>query len=185
MRMANYVPAAFTLYEFDDSTYPAPEVKQRERWFGWFNGLIGEPPQNVTLAWSDGVRRVLVQTHEHAAWDIADARSSATWVALAGTALMPEQADRNPRETPKEVERIAAADNLWFGIPDVIAGDANAEAIECDRFSLCSIQLDDTAIYIAATGLDPRRVKVRKVQNWNSYNVDGSKPFPLGSLRYP
>ena len=72
--MAHYVPASFDLYEFDDGRDPASSARTGRRWFGGFNGLIGEPPQNVTLAYSDSVRTVLVRTDGHPTRDMADAR---------------------------------------------------------------------------------------------------------------
>jgi hypothetical protein len=181
--MTHFVPAAFDLYEFDDGNYPRSSGRTAERWSSGFNGRIGQPPQNVTLAWSDGIGTVLVRTDEHPPWNTADARGSAAHVALGGTALLPQRSPFPPTNTNAEISRIATAEGLWSRTSGVLPGGPDAQTIIWDEFALGYLELDDGAVFIAATHLDPREFKIRKVQGWGDYDVDASAGFPLSTLR--
>jgi hypothetical protein len=178
-----YIPATFHLYEFDDNRYSVVQGRMAQRWFSGFNGLIGEPPQNVTLAWSDGVNTVLVRTDEHGPWDREDARANAAHVALGGTALLPERGHVEPDETTAEINKIVAANDRWVSVTDVLDGAEDAQVLVWDTFALCYLQINENAVYIASTNLESHEFKIRKVRNWNSYDVDGSASFPLDALR--
>jgi hypothetical protein len=105
--MAHFVPATFDLYEFDDSDYASRTGRPGRRWFSSFNGLIGSPPQNVTLGWSDGAATVLIRTAERPPHDEADARTDAAHVALGGNELPIQRRPGAAIDTFAEMSRIA------------------------------------------------------------------------------
>lgn len=181
--MTRFVPAAFDLYEFDDSRLREPSGQTAERWFSGFNGAVGEPAQNVTLAWSDGASTALVCTSEHPPWDSADARSSAAHVALGGTALLPGRQSISPAETNAEIRRIATADRLWVRTSGIIPEEEGAHIAIWDRFALGYLQVHGSAVFLAAVNLDPSEFKIRKIEDWDKYDVDGSADFPISALR--
>jgi hypothetical protein len=181
--MTHFVPAAFDLYEFGDRHYARSSGGTARRWFSGFNGAIGEPAQNVTLAWSDDNCTVLVRTDGHLPWNTADARARAAHVALGGTALLPQRQPFSPATTNAEISRIVTADELWNRTSGVHAEEEDAQAITWDDFSLGYLNIEGNAVFIAATNLDPHEFKIRKVQDWNEYDVDGSTSFPLSALR--
>ena len=49
-------------------------------------------------------------------------------------------------------------------------------------FALWHFSVNNSAVFVAATHLDDREFKVRKVQDWASYDVDGGSGFPLNAL---
>lgn len=161
--MTHFVPAAFDLYEFDDDNYPMSSDRTAQCWFSSFNGRIGQPPQNVTLAWSDGICTVMVRTDEHPPWNTADARKNAAHVALGGTALLPQRSPFSPTNTNAEISRIATAERLWSRTSGVLPEGPDAQTIIWDEFALGYLELDNGAVFIAATHLDPHEFKIRKV----------------------
>jgi hypothetical protein len=181
--VTHFVPAAFALYEFDNRRYSESSGQTPRRWFSGFNGVIGETPQNVTLAWSVGNCTVLVRTDQALPWNTEDARSSAAHVALGGTALLPQRQPFSPAGTNAEIRRIATADELWGRTSGVLTEEAEAQTIIWDEFALGYLQVEDNAVFIAATHLDPNEFRIRKVQDWSEYDVDGSTNFPLSALR--
>lgn len=181
--MLHFVPAAFDLYEFDDCDYPGSPGRVAHRWFSGFNGPVGGPPQNVTLAWSDGICIVLVRTDEHPPWNTADVRANAAHVALGGTALLPQRGPSPAINTNAEISRIVTADGLWSHTSGVLPGGPDAQTIIWDEFNLGYLELDHSAVFIAATHLAPHEFKIRKVQDWSQYDVDASASFPLSALR--
>jgi len=48
--MYYYAPPQFELFEFDDES-PGLGRQAGQRWFSHWNGLAGEPAEEVTLAW--------------------------------------------------------------------------------------------------------------------------------------
>jgi len=56
--MYYYAPPQFGLFEFDDESLGLERPTGR-RWFGHWNGLVGEPAEEVTLAWSAGDATVM------------------------------------------------------------------------------------------------------------------------------
>jgi hypothetical protein len=61
----------------------------------------------------------------------------------------------------------------------------SGETIIWDEFSLGCLELNTGAIFSAAASLDPRKFKVRKVENWQAYDADARTSFPLSALRRP
>jgi hypothetical protein len=181
--MSHFVPATFGLYEFDDRHYPRSSGRIAQRWFSGFNGVIGEPPQNVTLAWSDGTRVVLVRTDEHSPWNTADARARAAHVALGGTALLPQRRPSSPAWTNAEINRIVNAEEIWNRASGVFGEGTDAQTIIWGEFALGYRETGDGAVFIAATHLDPGEFRIRIVRDWSEYDVDGSTGFPLSELR--
>ena len=179
---ADFVPARFDLYEFGGDRGGAPGRVVR-RWFSGFNGAIGEPPQNVTLGWSDGEATVLVCSSGSASWGVMDARSRAAQLALGGTELPVPSRPASATDTLEEMARIASAHELWTRCPGVLADGRAAETITWGGFALGCLELGHGAIYLAAVGLDPAGFRVRQVADWAAYDIDASRSFPLRELR--
>ena len=91
--MTRFVPARFALYEFDDRDQQAGPVR---RWLNHWDGALGQPAEEVTLAWSVDDAVVLVCTSGRD-YDDAEARSrAATWPWEATHCRSPT----NPRTLP-------------------------------------------------------------------------------------
>jgi len=102
MSMTRLVPARFALYEFDDRDQPAGPVR---RWLNHWDGALGQPAEEVTLAWSVDDAVVLVCTSGR---DYADADALAV-SALAGPTWPWEathcRSPTNPRTLPTPCAR--------------------------------------------------------------------------------
>lgn len=74
-------------------------------------------------------------------------------------------------------------DALCSGTSGVLPEGPGAQTIIWPEFALGYLKLDNGAVFIAATHLDPPEFKIRKVQDWSEYDVDASASFPLSALR--
>jgi hypothetical protein len=178
---SRFVPALFDLYEFEDRTGAASQGTTHRRWFSHFDGLIGAPAEEVILGWSNGDMTVLVCTSGRF-YDEAEARFRAAHVALGGDALPLRHRPESPQATFREIHRIESADDLWFEAPGLLTDGPPAQAALADGFSIGYKRLDDGMIFTAATGVDPHQLKVRKVQDWQPYDLDARTSFPLTAL---
>lgn len=178
-----FIPADFELYEFDDQYRPGLADASAWRWFSHWDGLIGAPAEEVNLAWSDGDATVVVCTSGRP-YDVTGARFRAAHLALGGDEL--PIADRarpsSARHTIREMERIRSAEELWYEIPATLTAGAAAQAARCDGFTIAYSLLDSSMVFMAAVGLGAKQFRVRKVQNWNLYDINAAARFPLKDL---
>ncbi|MGI8448062.1 MAG: hypothetical protein ACR2MP_12970 [Streptosporangiaceae bacterium] len=179
--MASFIPAAFSLYEFDDSGLADSGDVPVRRWLSHWDGLIGSPAEEVSLAWACGRAAVLVCTSGRS-YDEAGARARAAHVALGGDALPIPHRPASTAGTVAEIERLGSAAELWSGVTGVLPGAPAAEAAEGDGFAVADIRLSSGAAFIAAVGADPRQFRIRKVRDWDAYDVNATTQFPLSAL---
>ena len=130
--MTRFVPSRFALYEFDDRDQQAGPVRRWlnhwagpvRRWLNHWDGALGQPAEEVTLAWSVDDAVVLVCTSGRD-YDHAEARSRAAHLALGGDTLpvANQSADvadsdrHSPRSTPDPYVKLAAP--MPFYLDDV------------------------------------------------------------------
>src|ERR1700722_5878652 len=114
----SYVPPVFELYEFDDE--PLGTRRHVRRGFHAWNGPVNDPAEEVSLAWSSPDAAVLVSTSR---WsdEAGSARLSAAHLALAGTDLPIPARPGTTEEVQGEIQRIAAAAELWSPLHPIIA----------------------------------------------------------------
>jgi hypothetical protein len=179
--VTSFVPAAFSLYEFYASGLADPGDVPARRWFNHWDGLIGSPAEEVSLAWACGRAAVLVCTSGRS-YDEADARAQAAHLALGGDALPIPRWPASTAGIVAEIERLGSAAELWSGITGVLPGAPAAEAAAGDGFAIADIRLSSGAAFIAAVGVDPRQFRIRKVRDWDAYNVNATTQFPLSAL---
>lgn len=178
--VTHFVPAAFSLYEFDDAGWAGPAGAAR-RWFSHWDGLIGAPAEEVSLGWSVGGVMVLVATSGRS-YDDADARFRAAHLALGGIELPVPHRPESATDTVREMERIRDAEDLWFEVPGVLPAGPSARAAICDGFAVGYNRLNRGTIFIAAVGISPDGFRVREVRDWDAYDVDARTSFPLSAL---
>ena len=155
--MTGYVEPSFPLYEFEPDA-PAGRAALRRLWH--WNGLVGAPAADVTLAWSDGPAAALVCTSADA-FDTPRARFFAAHLALGGTFL--PAADR-PEGASAIARRMAALrddGNLWSPIPGLVPEAVRAEGAECNAFTLAYTLFDGGAVFVAAIGIPLQGLAIR------------------------
>lgn len=178
----HFIPAAFSLYEFDDAGRAGPGGAAGRRWFSHWDGLIGAPAEEVSLGWAAGGATVVVCTSGRS-YDDADARFRAAHLALGGTELPVARRPESAAATAREMERVRDAEDRWFEVPGVVPGGGPARAVAWDGFAVGYGRLAGGGIvFIAAVGVGPDRFRVREVRDWGAYNVDARTSFPLSAL---
>ncbi|MEW2522699.1 hypothetical protein [Actinacidiphila alni] len=171
--MHYFVPAEFDLYEFDDGGVPAGGGELAERRLVHWDGLIGEPAEEVQLRWSAGDRAVIVCTSGRS-YDTAAARFRAAHLALGGDALPLPARPADPAATHRAMEDLARSP-LWSGTPE-------AETAALDGFSLAHRRVPSGTVLVAAVNLSPDRLPTRPVHDWSPYDPDPRTAFPLGAI---
>ena len=178
--MRYYAPPQFELFEFDDESLGLGPQSSR-RWFSHWNGLVGEPAEEVTLAWSTADATVLVATSgrdEPAEF----ARLSAAHLALGGTALPVPGRPGSTKDIVAEIERISATEELWAPGPVIAPGGPPSHVAAGDGFSLAYSAVGSETVLMAAVGVHPGQFSVRKVADWEAYDLDATTSHPLSEL---
>ena len=151
--MTRFVPARFALYEFADRDQQAGPVR---RWLNHWDGALGQPAEEVTLAWSVDDAVVLVCTSGRDYHD-AEARSRAAHLALGGNTLPVANQSADVADTVREMECLSsttpslvpAQSRSGLAIHD--HGDTRAS----DRYLL----LDYGAVFFAAAPARQPRIR--------------------------
>jgi hypothetical protein len=182
-----FVPAEFDLYEFGDRSGSASRTGSERRWFSHWDGPIGVPAEEITLGWSDDAGTVVLVCTSGRFYDAADARFRAAHLALGGSELPLPQRPESPAATFQVINRITSAEDSWFNVPapldDEPATDPATEAARCEGFSVGYHHLAHGMIFMATAGIDPHHLKLGKVQDWNTYDIDARTGFPLNAQR--
>ena len=178
--MHYYVPPRFDLFEFDDESLGlSPQSSQRR--FGHWNGRLSQPAEEVTLAWSAAGAAVLVDTSgrdEPAEY----ARLSAAHLALGGTALPVPDRPGSTKGVVREIERISANEELWAPGPVIAPGGSPSRVAAGHGFSLAYSPVGGEMVLVAAVGVRPDQFRVRKVTDWEVYDLDATVTRPLSEL---
>ena len=178
--MNYYAPPQFGLFEFDDESLGlGPQSGQR--WFSHWNGLVGEPAEEVTLAWSAAGATVLVATSgrdEPAEF----ARLSAAHLALGGTLLSAPVRPGSAEAVNGEIKRISATEELWAPGPVMAPGGAPSQVATGNGFSIAYTDVDGEMVLLAAVGVHPGQFSVRKVTDWEAYDLDATTGHTLSEL---
>ena len=178
--MNYYVPPRFDLFEFDEEPLGlSPQSSQR--WFSHFNGLISKPAESVTLAWSTAGATVLVDTSgrdERTAF----ARLSAAHLALGGTALPVPARPGSTAAVQREIRRFAETDELWAPGPVMAPGGSPSQVAAGNGFSLAYSPVGSETVLVAAVGIRPDQLTIRKVADWDAYDLDATTSHPLSEL---
>ena len=167
-----YLPPKFELYEFDGGSRP-PDQPERRTFHGW-NGLVGEPAEEVSLAWWAGPAAAFVSTSgrpNEARW----ARLSAIHLAFAGETLRIPSRPGTTEGVAQEIRRIASSAELWAPGPALTQGGPPSDVAACDGFCLAYSQLDAELVVVAAAGVGADQLRVRKVRNWNDYDLNATQ----------
>lgn len=175
--MAQFIPATFDLFEFDDSGKQAGPVR---RWLDHWDGLVGQPAEEVTLGWSAGQTVALVCTSGREYSD-TDARHRAVHLALGGITLPLSERPSNPADTHREIDRLSSATSDWYSGGGA-ADEQETRFVDASDFTTGYRLLKRGAIFIAATGLKPDQLRTRPVSDWALYDVDATVSFPLSAL---
>jgi hypothetical protein len=163
--MTGYIEPSFPLYEFDPGAPGVPAAASaadgaaRRRFWHW-NGLVGAPAVDVTLAWADGPASALVCTSAEA-FDAPHARFVAAHLALGGTFLPAADRPAGATEIARRMEELRDDDGLWSPIPGLVPKVVRTEGADCDAFTLAYTLFDTGAVFIAAVGIPLRRLAVR------------------------
>lgn len=163
--MNGYIEPSFPLYEFEPEALAAPVPGAgpgggaRRRFWHW-NGRVGAPAADVTLAWTDDAASVLVCTSADA-FDTASARFRTAHLALGGTFLPPTGRPVDAGKTARRIERLRDDGGLWSPIPGLVPGTVGAEGADCEDFTLAYTLFEGGAVFVAAIGVPLARLAVR------------------------
>ena len=178
--MNYYVPPRFDLFEFDEEPLGlSPQSSQR--WFSHFNGLSSKPAETVTLAWSTAGVTVLVDTSGRDE-PTAFARLSAAHLALGGTTLPVPARPGSTAAVQREIRRYAESDELWAPGPVMAPGGSPSQVAAGNGFSLAYSPVGSETVLVAAVGIRPDQLTVRKVTDWDAYDLDVTTSHPLSEL---
>ena len=160
--MNGYIEPSFPLYEFEpgDAAGFSDSDSPARRWFRHWNGRVGEPAADVTLARADGPASVLVCTSADT-FDAAYTRFSAAHLALGGTFLPAASRQAGATRIAIRMEGIRDDDGLWSPIPGLVPGSVRAEGADCDGFTLAYTVFDGGTVFVAAIGVPLERLAVR------------------------
>jgi hypothetical protein len=175
-----YVPPRFDLFEFDEES-PGLSAQSSQRWFSHWNGLIGKPAEEVTLAWSTAGTTVLVATSGQDE-PTAFARLAAAHLALGGTALPVPSRPGSTAAVQREIRRYSETEELWVPGPVMAPGGSPSQMAAGDGFSLAYSRVGGETVLVAAVGIRPDRLRVRKVTGWEAYALDATRSHPLSEL---
>ena len=175
------MPPAFGLYEFDD--VPLRLDQRVRRWFRHWNGLVGQPAEEVILGWTAGDAAVLVATSgrpgdEDTEWG----RMSAAHLALGGTFLSASDRPATTRGVGQEMMRIARSPGLWSPGPVLVAGAEPADLAVLDGYVIARSRAGEEHVFVAAVGVAPGQLLVRAVGDWAGYDLDGTRGHSLSEL---
>jgi hypothetical protein len=175
-----YVPPRFDLFEFDEESLGlSPQSSQR--WFSHWNGLISEPAEEVTLAWSTVGATVLVATSGRDEPTVF-ARLSAAHLALGGSALPIPARPGSTATVQQEIRRYSETEELWVPGPAMAPGGSPSQMAAGNGFSLAYSPVGSETVLVAAVGIRPDQLRVRKVTDWEAYDLDATGSHPLSEL---
>jgi hypothetical protein len=175
-----YVPPRFDLFEFDEAP-PGLSTQSSQRWFSHWNGLISKPAEEVTLAWSTAGATVLVATSGRDEPTVF-ARLAAAHLALGGTALPVPSRPGSTAAVQREIRRYSETEELWVPGPVMASGGSPSQVAAGDGFSLAYSRAGSETVLVAAVGIRPDRLRVRKVTDWEAYDLDATRSHPLSEL---
>jgi hypothetical protein len=168
-----FIPAGFAPFEYDDNPVASGAGAAR-RWFSHWNGRIGRPAHEVVLGWSDGRATVLVATSGDA-FNREMSRYRLAHLALGGAELGARPPDLPSPTVPDLLHDVAGDDRRW-------SGTGQEERVEHDLFAGWYGPRGAVTVFVATAGPLTGRPGVREVLDWAAYDIDGSRPFPLGAL---
>jgi hypothetical protein len=175
-----YIAPTFDLYEFDDGS-PSPAPSARRRLINW-QALVGKTTFEVVLAWSPGAGVVVTVGTSDRSHERKWLRFDCAVQALGGDLPVPARPEP-AAAVHQEIDRIAAADDLWRPLPPMFPGAPEGEAAELEGYAIGYCHLDKgTAVTVAAIGIPVARFRVRNVQDWGPYDIDASKSHTLEEL---
>ena len=178
--MNYYAPPRFDLFEFDEES-AGLSTQSSHRWFSHWNGLIGKPAEEVTLAWSAVGATVLVATSGRDEPTVF-ARLSAAHLALGGTVLPVPSRPGSTAAVQREIRRYSEAAELWAPGPVMAPGGSPSQVAAGDGFSVAYSRAGSETVLVAAVGIRPDRLRVRQVTDWEAYDLDATASHPLSEL---
>ena len=178
--MNHYVPPRFDLFEFDEEP-PGLSTQSGQRWFSHWNGPISKPAEEVTLAWSSSGATVLVATSGRDEPTVF-ARLAAAHLALGGTALRVPSRPGSTAAVQREIRRYSETEELWVPGPVMGPGGSLSQVAAGEGFSLAYSHVGSDTVLVAAVGIRPDRLRVRKVTDWEAYDLDPTRSHPLSEL---
>jgi hypothetical protein len=162
------MPPAFEVFEFDDS--PAYIRGDAARWLCHWDGLVGQPAEEVILGWRarDTVALVCTSGREYNEIDARQRTAHIALGALSGTALpLPARRDADPAATFREIERLSSQDTLWHSATDLHEFTVVREPGFAAGYRL----LEAGALFVASTGLAREQLQARPVLDWTVYDL--------------
>jgi hypothetical protein len=172
----HYLPASFSLYEFDDTGWAGPAGPAGQRRFSHWDGPVGQPAEEVTLSWAADQATVLVCTSGRT-YDDEYARYRAAHLALGGTTLpIPNRPD-TAADIARELERFRDAPESWREAPAGLPGGSPLHTAVSAGFAVGYSLLASGAVFIAAVGVEPDQFRLREVRDWDAYDVDARTRF--------
>lgn len=176
-----FIPPAFDLYEFDDGL--PSSAQPARRWLSNWQAPVGKPADDAVLAWSTGAGIVVTVGTSDRSHERTWLRFDCALQALGGDDLPVPVRPGTAAAARQEMDRIAAADDLWRPLPPMFRGAPEGEAAELDGYAIGYCHLDQgTSVTVAAVGIRVSRFRVRKVGDGGPYDVDPTKSHTLEEL---
>ncbi len=179
-----YVPPDGPLYEFEDALVDGSCRVGAKRWLAGFNGRVGEPAENVQLAWrSPTGARTVIGTFPPG----VDARRSTHHFNAACQLDSVQFYQPGPPATPtlrgfEHLLRLSQNDSLW------LAWDLTVDAIRVPAFVTTVDEetiahSQDGSVVVVGVGLPPDQLRVRLVTSPAAgYPVDPWRPQTVAAL---
>ena len=158
--MNRYIAPSFPLYEFESET-PADGAERRS--FVHWDGRVGDPAEDVSLAWESKLAKVLLCTTGRV-FDRAGARHRAVHLAIGGTFLPTADRPVGSTQIAGAMERLRDDDDAWSPARGLVPGATDAEAAQRFGCALAYTLFDGGAVFVVAVGVPLEHVRVRIAQ---------------------
>lgn len=110
------------------------------------------------------------------------ARLSAVHLALDGTLLPVPVRPGSAEAVNAEIKRISATEELWAPGPAMAPGGAPLQVAAGNGFPVAYSDVGGEVVLLAAVGVRPDQFSVRKVTDWEAYDLDATTSHTLFEL---
>lgn len=191
--MPLFLPARFSLFEFDDSALP-DQLAPPLRWLPSWQGPAHQPAEEVCLGWvGRQEQQAVVATAQLARHpDDQDRRHNAAFLVLGGDQLRRTASSSQPTPAHAAIQNLATRADAWELQEVIVDGRVvQAHRADVDEHTFCGyFAVSERLGFFAAVGLKYSDMRVRTLSNRSAaaYPVDPVRPIGLdvfAQLRRP
>lgn len=180
-----YVPPVDALYDFDDCLVDDTDRASAKRWLAGFNGRVGEPAENVQLAWRapTGAQVAIGTFHPRAHEDSTNHRATAAWMLDSVQFYQPGPPGTRTLMGADHLKQISQDDSLWLAADFTV----NGRKVPLSVATISGVTIGHTpdgTVIVAHRGLPPEQLSVRALPNHSQgYRVDPWQPQTTTALQ--